>query len=127
MVKNLPFVSILATLLISVFLGACGPFKNLGQNLRFMERSSLVTVTVNNAEDFKNIKGAIIKYDSNTVSSVDYTTVNDLGVFGFFVISSKNQYVMAYSDQNNNDQYDHGEPAWIASDAQGVPQAGLLH
>jgi len=121
MFRNRLFASVLFTLIISVILGACGPFKKLRGNLKFMERSSIVTVHLSNSETFKNIKGVIIEYESgaNIIRSVDYTAVNDLGVFVFFVVSSSNQYVMAYSDQNKNEQYDRGEAAWISSDAQG--------
>jgi len=123
MFKNRLVVSILFTLIISVILGACGPFKKLKGDLKFMERSSIVTVKLTNSRAFKNIKGVIIEYEpgGHIIRSVDFTTVNDVGVFGFFVISSSNQYVMAYSDQNKNEQYDRGEPAWMASDAQGEP------
>jgi len=123
MFKNHLFVTILFTLLISVILAACGPFKKLRGNLKFMERSSIVTVKLTNSGTFENIKGVIIEYEprSHIIRSVDYTKVNDVGVFGFFVVSSSNQYVMAYSDQNKNEHYDRGESAWIASDAQGEP------
>ncbi len=89
MFKNRLVVTILFTLIISVILGACGPFKKLRGNLKFMERSSIVTVKLTNSGAFKNVKGMIIEYEpgSHIIRSVDYTTVNDVGVFGFFVIS----------------------------------------
>jgi hypothetical protein len=88
-----------------------------------MDHSSIVTVQLTNPETFNNMKGAIIGYQpySHEIKSVDFTSINDLGLFGFFVISPNNQYVLAFNDDNNNQQYDRGEPAWIASDSKGTP------
>jgi len=113
--------------LISLLLACygCTPFRTLGENLKFMEHSSIVTVQLHNSKTYKNLKGVIIEYHphSHKIRSADFANINNLGLFGFFVTSPDNQYIMAYSDQNNNLHYDSGEPAWIASDAQGDPKA----
>ncbi len=44
-----------------------------------------------------------------------------VGVFGFFVKKSKNQYLCAYSDANGDKVYQPGEPAWISTGPDGKP------
>ena len=103
----------------------------LGKNLKFMEHSSIVSVQISNAEEFKHIKAVMIEYEtssdgSGVVHSADFSEVNQLGIFSFFVLSPNHQYALAYSDQNQNDQYDTGEPAWISTDQKGKPAAVMF-
>ncbi len=115
---------LLLGLSFSLFLAGCANFKTLGRNLDFMNESYILSVKISNAKGVKNINGAVVEWSeqSGEVLSGDYTRVkNSLGVFGFFVRSSKNQYAMAYSDTNSNQRYDKGEPAWIHSDSSGKP------
>lgn len=101
----------------------CANFKILGRNLDFMDESYLLAVKLSNAKGVKNIRGVVVEWREETgeVLSGDFTHVNSVGTFGFFVRTPTNQYVMAYSDVNGNDIYDKGEPAWIHSDASGKP------
>ncbi|NOX99162.1 MAG: alpha/beta hydrolase [Verrucomicrobia bacterium] len=114
----------LFALLTVLAMSGCANFKILGRNLDFMDESYILSVKIANAKGVKNLKGAVVEWNQRPgeVLSGDYAAVNNpVGTFGFFVRTSKNQFVMAYSDINGNDFYDEGEPAWIHSDADGSP------
>lgn len=104
-------------------LAGCAGFRKLGRDLRFMERTSIVTCRIANAGEHRRVIGLVIEWDRETdkVRSADYAKVGDVGVFGFFVERAENQYLLAFSDRDGNQQYDPGEPAWIHSDASGNP------
>ncbi len=114
----------LSVLLTGLVISGCANFKILGRNLDFMDESYILSVKIGNARGMKNLKGAVVEWNPRTseVLSGDFAAVNNpVGTFGFFVRTSENQYVMAYSDSNGNDLYDEGEPAWMHSDASGRP------
>lgn len=113
-------VLLAATLLA---LAGCANFRKLGRDLKFIDETSVVTCRITNADRSPRVYGLVIEWDRETdkVLSADYSKVGEVGVFGFFVERSENQYLIAFSDRNGNKIYDSGEPAWIHSDASGTP------
>ena len=120
---NLFWLVLLTGIGASLGLSGCANFKVLGRNLDFMDESYILAVKLLNAKGVKNLRGAVVEWDESTgeVLSGDFAHINSVGTFGFFVRTSKNQYAMAYSDENGNDLYDKDELAWIHSDANGKP------
>ena len=118
----LAWLVVLSGMAVSLTFSGCANFKILGRNLDFMNESYIVGVKLSNANQFKDVRGGVVEWNQKTgeVLSGDYAQ-NKVGMFAFFVRSSSNQYIMAYSDTSGNDRYDKGEPAWIHSDADGRP------
>ena len=114
-----------AITLLGIVLTACAAFRKLGEDLKFMDETATVAARITNADDYKNVWGVTINWNqkTNQVVSADFTEVKGVGVFGFFVKKSKNQYLCAYVDRNNDGDYQPGEPAWIHSGADGKPAA----
>lgn len=112
----------LAILALSFALAGCANFQRLGEDLNFLDRTVLVTGRITNAEDHRNVTVIVAEWDrdDNRVLSGDYYRIEDIGVFGFFVPNSRNQYLVAYSDADGNELYTPGvDPAWIHSSASG--------
>jgi len=109
--------------LTSVAFTGCANFRRLGRDLEFMDKTVMITAQVTNASAYSNIYGFVIEWDrkNNKVLSTDFTKVGELGVFGFAVKHTDNQYVAAFSDLNGNGLYDPSEPSWIYSDTNGNP------
>ena len=110
-------------------LGACASFRKLGEDLKFMDETVVVSGRVTNAASFKNIWGFTIDWDpqAGKVVSADFAKVEGIGIYGFFVKESKHQYLGAFSDRNGDRKYQPGEPAWIHSRADGNPEPINLH
>lgn len=106
-----------------LFATGCANFRKLGEDLKFMDETVVVSARVINTSSHKNIRGITMDWDEkkNKVASGDVTEVKGLGVFGFFVKKSKTQYICAYSDSNRDKIYQPGEPAWISSGPDGQP------
>src|SRR5262245_56208893 len=83
---------------VSLSLG-CANFSKLRTDLDFMSRTYVVSVGLENAEASPNLRGLVVEWDrqQGKVLSFDRANVGSLGVFGFFVKSAENQYVMAFS------------------------------
>lgn len=112
----------LAALGLASFAG-CANFRRLGEDLKLIDRTSVITGTLTNGAQYRNVIAVVVEWDreDGRVLSGDYTPVDGLGVFGFFVPGSENQYLLAYSDLDNDELYDPGEPAWIHRSASGEP------
>lgn len=104
-------------------LSGCANFRELGRDLKFIDDTSIVTGRITNADRYERVYGVVIEWDRerNKVLSADFAKVCEVGVFGFFVEDDENQYLIAFSDRNDNERYDPGDPAWIHSDAAGNP------
>jgi len=111
--------------LLVTLMSGCANFRKLGQDLKFIDQTSIVSCQISNAQSFKNIRGVTFNWNqkTNEVTSGDLTEVRGIGVFGFFVEKSKHQYICAYSDRNGDGKYQRGEPAWIHSSSDGTPKA----
>ncbi len=117
------FVFLVGTAFLLALPG-CANFEILGENLDFMEGTHIVAVRLTDVKGMKDLRGAVVQWDESAgkVLTADFTRINNVaGNFGFFVRSPRYQYAMAYSDENGNDIYDTGEPAWIHSDSSGKP------
>ncbi len=101
----------------------CANFRRLGDDLKLLDRSYLVSAHIGNRSDFENVYGLVVEWDraAGKVVSADYSPVGPVGLFGFLVDRSANQYLMAFSDADGDGRYREGEAAWILSDAAGVP------
>ncbi|MCH7227726.1 alpha/beta hydrolase [Haloferula sp. A504] len=109
--------------LLLAFAG-CANFQRLGEDLNFLDRTVLLTGRITNAMDHRNVVVVVAEWDrdENRVLSGDYYRIEDIGVFGFFVPNSRQQYLVAYSDADGNTLYTPGvDPAWIHSSASGEP------
>ena len=115
--------SAIALVLVLVLIPACKVFRELGDDLKFMEKTSVVTARVSNADHYRGIYGLVMEWDpvKGVMNSADYARTEGIGIFGFVVKSRENQYVGAFSDSNKDGMYEPGEPAWIHSDATGRP------
>lgn len=111
------------TLILIVALSSCASFRKLGEDLKFLEETSVISVRLDNIPQSKKTYGITIEWDKEEqkVKSADFTTVSSMGIFGFFVPGNDEHYVAAYTDANNNQRYDEGEPSWIHSGADGQP------
>ncbi|MEM1082571.1 MAG: alpha/beta fold hydrolase [Verrucomicrobiota bacterium] len=114
---------LLAILSLIPLLGGCANFRKLGEDLKFINKTVVVSARITNASSHKNIRGVTIDWDreKNKVFSADITEVKGHGIFGFFVEESDHQFIAAYSDRNGNKKYERGEPAWISSGPDGEP------
>ncbi len=112
-----------AALLAPLAFPGCRMFGELGRDLSFMERNSIITGRITNAESHRKVYAVIAEWDpkNGTVDSADYAKIQGLGVFGFYVPSNSSQYVAAFSDGNGNERYDKGEAAWIHLGPDGNP------
>lgn len=101
----------------------CANFRELGNDLKFIDETVVVSARITNASSYRNVIGFTLDWDEkrNKVKSGDLTEVKGLGVFGFFVRETDTQYLSAYSDRNGDRRYQPGEPAWISSDKEGKP------
>lgn len=116
--------TILTILAISgLFLTGCANFRKLGEDLKFIDQTVVVTARITNATSYKNVRGITIDWDQKQqkVVSADVCDVKGIGVFGFFVKESEHQYLIAYNDNNGDNLYQSGEPAWITGGADGKP------
>lgn len=106
-----------------LMLSSCANFRRLGEDLKFIEKTSVVIAHVNHNPTRHQVYGLVAEWDreDNKVRSADFAKVGPVGIFGFFVKRTDNQYVMAFSDRNRNRRYDTGEPAWIHADESGQP------
>lgn len=109
----------LASLLL--VLSGCASFRRLGENLKFIEETNIVTAHLSNASGSHKVYGVVLEWDHEKVHTADFVEVGPVGVFGFFVKEDDNLHMMAFRDRNDNGRYDEGEPAWIHSDASGKP------
>lgn len=110
--------------LLLILLTGCANFQKLSSDLKLLDKKSIVTATISNGGNYKNVRAFVAEWapDKNKVYSGDYTSINSLGVFGFFVPDDNHQYLLAYSDSNQNDRYDPGkDAAWIHSSESGKP------
>ena len=117
-------LSLLAMAAASSFLTGCANFKLLGKDLDLIDRTYVVTGQIRNAGQFPNVYGVITEWENGTtgkVESADFTTIGNVGVFGFLVERKRDQYLFAFSDENANKLYDEGEAAWFDADASGRP------
>jgi pimeloyl-ACP methyl ester carboxylesterase len=118
-------VSFLITrLALLLVLAGCANFQRLGEDLNFLDRTVLLTGRITNAEEHRNVNVIVAEWDrdDDRVLSGDYHTIEDIGVFGFFVPNSRQEYVLAYSDADRNNLYTPGvDPAWVHSSASGEP------
>jgi pimeloyl-ACP methyl ester carboxylesterase len=107
----------------TILLGGCVKFLKLGSELAFMAGTYVVSVNLENGNQFPRVHGLVVEWDKakGKVLSFDRARVGNLGVFAFFVKSARNQYATAFSDTNGNELYDPGEPAWVSTDADGRP------
>jgi triacylglycerol esterase/lipase EstA (alpha/beta hydrolase family) len=122
--KSRPLLlSLLLITLPALCFSGCANFRKLGEDLKFIQKTVVVSARITNADSYKNIKGLTFDWDSRTnkIKSADVGDVKGIGVFGFFVDRTNSQYICAYSDENGNGTYQPGEPAWIHSDASGKP------
>ena len=110
-----------SVLIATTLLSGCANFRKLGKDLKFIDETVVISARITNATSFKNIKGFTLDWDAknNKVESADVTEIKGIGVFGFFVKESKNQYLCAYSDANGDKKYQPGEPAWISTGPNG--------
>ena len=119
-----------ACLLACLALGgvACANFRKLDTDLEFMAGTYVVSAAIENASEFDHVYGLVIEFDPEAarVLSADFDKVGRLGVFAFFVKSARNQYVMAFSDEDGNARYDPGEPSWILTDEDGRPVPAVI-
>jgi len=115
--------ALITTVAMAVGLSGCGTLRHLGQDLKFMDETSIVTAYVSNAGSFRDVYGLVIEWDreNDRVLSADVSQVGEIGVFGFSVKDQQNQYLLAFSDRNGNGRYDSSDPAWIHTDAAGKP------
>ncbi|BCX49253.1 hypothetical protein HAHE_31610 [Haloferula helveola] len=120
--KGPRFLTILAALGI-VLPSGCANFRRLGEDLKFIDETSIVTAHVKNTSKQHQTFGLVVEWDreDNKVESADFAEVGPVGVFGFVVKEKDNQYLMAFSDRNDNGRYDSSDPAWIHSDSSGNP------
>jgi hypothetical protein len=109
--------------ILSLLATGCANFRKLGEDLKFKDETVVISAKITNATSHKNIRGATLNWDEkmDQVTSGDVTNVKGLGVFGFFVKPSENQYILAYSDKNGDKRYQPGEPAWISTGPDGKP------
>lgn len=114
--------------LLVVGLSGCAGFRRLGEDLKFIDNTAIVSAQVTNAGEHRSVYGCVVEWDreKDEVLSADFTKLEgvgagELGLFGFFVKGTENQYVAAWSDRNGNQRYEPGEPAWIHSDESGTP------
>ncbi|MBB5353159.1 hypothetical protein HNR46_003413 [Haloferula luteola] len=118
--------------LVLIFLAGClvgcANFRRLSRDLRFIDRTDTVMARLSPMPDDTTVYGLALGYDSTTqkVHAVDGAKVGTGGVFGFFVKRNTEQYLMAFADQNDNESYDPGEPAWIHTDGSGKPAPVLI-
>jgi hypothetical protein len=116
--------SILAGLsIISLLSTGCASFRKLGEDLKFIDETVVISARITNAASHRNIRGVTVDWDreKDKVRSADIGEVRGLGVFGFFVKQSEHQYLAAYSDVNGDKLYQPGEPAWITTGPDGRP------
>jgi len=101
----------------------CAGFRRLAEDLRFEERTTILTGRVENAADYAGhrVHAAVFQRDPVTgeILRADTTEVEGFGIFGFFVEDPSDQCMAAYADTNDNDRYDRGEPAWVSRDREG--------
>ncbi|MEP4079701.1 lipase family alpha/beta hydrolase [Haloferula sp.] len=121
--RLLSSISLISLALAVFFTTGCANFRKLAEDLKFIDETVVVSARITNSSAHKNIRGVTADWDPATgkIKSADVTKVEGLGVFGFFVKKSNNQYICAYSDRNNDKTYQPGEPAWIASGPDGKP------
>lgn len=105
----------------AVLLGGCANFRRLGEDLKFIEQTSIITANIGNASDYPRVYGVTVEWDAaaGKVHSADFSQVGEIGTFGFFVEGTEQHYLLAFSDTDGDGVYDRGEPAWIHSDAAG--------
>lgn len=108
-------------LTVGLTLAGCANFRRLGENLKFLEETSVVTAHVTNTSAHHDVYGMVVEWDreANKVLSADFAEVGDVGIFGFFVKGEDDQYLMAFSDRNGNGRYDSSDPSWIHADDSG--------
>lgn len=111
--------------MLALLVVGCANFRKLGRDLKLMKNTYVASALVRNAGDFPNVYGVVIEWDngrSGTVHSADFSEVGNIGLFGFLVERNENQYIMAFSDENNSGIYDQGEAAWIHTGGSGQPE-----
>ena len=89
-------LSLLAMAAASSFLTGCANFKLLGKDLDLIDRTYVVTGQIRNAGQFPNVYGVITEWENGTtgkVESADFTTIGNVGVFGFLVERKRDQYL----------------------------------
>lgn len=114
----------LLAILASLALGTgCANFRKLGSDLDLLNRTYVVAADIGNRSEFDNVFGVVMQWDraKGKVLAADFCPIGQVGVFGFLVGDRDDQFLMAFSDANDNGKYDSGEGAWIHSDETGQP------
>ena len=84
----------------------CANFKLLGKDLDLIDRTYVVTGQIRNAGQFPNVYGVITEWENGTtgkVESADFTTIGNVGVFGFLVERKRDQ--RKASEKNGNQAF----------------------
>jgi hypothetical protein len=105
-------------------LSACS-FRRLSSDLELMERTYLLSGMITSAADHDTDIWVVTmeRRTDGEVVSADVTKTGRFGAYAFMVEGPDDHYLMAFTDTNEDDGYDPGEPAWIHSDKAGKAEA----
>ncbi|MCH7224848.1 lipase family alpha/beta hydrolase [Haloferula sp. A504] len=111
----------MSVVLLAVGCTGCANFRRLGEDLKFIEKTHIITATIDNASRYPRVYGVTVDWDreAGKIDSADFSEIGDMGIFGFFVEGTERHYLMAFSDSDDDGRYDEGEPAWIHTGADG--------
>jgi pimeloyl-ACP methyl ester carboxylesterase len=107
---------------ILTLVSACGMLR-LPDELHLLGSEYVLSGAIVNAADFDSSIRVIVleREPDGRVASADLGTVAGQGTFAFRLDSPERHYVVAYADENGDEEYEPGEPAWVYTGAGNHP------